>query len=195
MTDASSTSSLLPETWVAEHGDALYRYAYTRLRNVAAAEDVVQETFLGALKARDRYKEGMPVRAWLMGILKHKVVDHLRRSARTVQVSDEEAKTLLESPLMRWSGIPTLNTPRWRFSPRRVMEQKEFWQVFSGCMSKLQELQHTVFMLKEVDGQTTEEICKELDISANYVWVLIHRAREQLKRCLEANWTQTSQGD
>lgn len=190
-----SSSLLQPDTWVSEHGDALYRYAYTRLRNAAAAEDVVQETFLGALKARDRYKEGMPVRAWLMGILKHKVVDHLRRSARTIQMSDEEAKVLLESPLMRWSGIPTMSPPRWRFSPRRVLEQKEFWGVFTTCLGKLQELQHTAFVLKEVDGLTTEEICKELDISANYLWVLVHRAREQLKSCLEANWTRTSKGD
>jgi RNA polymerase sigma-70 factor (ECF subfamily) len=190
-----SSSLLQPDTWVSEHGDALYRYAYTRLRNAAAAEDVVQETFLGALKARDRYKEGMPVRAWLMGILKHKVVDHLRRSARTIQMSDEEAKVLLESPLMRWSGIPTMSPPRWRFSPRRVLEQKEFMDVFTSCLGKLQELQHTAFVLKEVDGLTTEEICKELDISANYLWVLVHRAREQLKSCLEANWTRTSKGD
>lgn len=190
-----SPSLLQPDTWVSEHGDALYRYAYTRLRNAAAAEDAVQETFLGALKARDRYKEGMPVRGWLMGILKHKVVDHIRRSARTIQMSDEEAKTLLESPLMRWSGIPTMSPPRWRFSPSRVLEQKEFWGVFTMCLGKLQELQHTAFVLKEVDGLTTEEICKELDISANYLWVLVHRAREQLKSCLEANWTRTSKGD
>lgn len=187
-----SEEQLNPEAWIAEHGDVLYRYAYTRLRNTAAAEDVVQETFLGALKARDRYKPGMPVRAWLMGILKHKVVDQLRRSARQVQLDDEEAKILLESPLMRYSGIPTMSPPRWRFSPRKALEQKEFMAVFQNCLGKLQELQHTAFVLKEVDGMETAEICKELDISANYVWVLVHRAREQLKTCLEANWTRDS---
>jgi RNA polymerase sigma-70 factor (ECF subfamily) len=185
-------AALDPETWVAEHGDVLFRYAYTRLRSKSAAEDVVQETFLGALKARDRYTPGLSVRAWLMGILKHKVVDQLRRSARQVQLTDEEAKTMLESPLMHWSGIPTMSPPRWRFSPRKALEQKEFWAVFQGCLGKLQDLQHTAFVLKEVDGLSTEEICKELDISANYLWVLIHRARGQLKKCLESNWTRTS---
>lgn len=186
------TDELNSERWVDDHGDVLFRYACTRLRDPAAAEDAVQETFLGAFKARNRFTPGQSVRGWLMGILKHKIVDHLRRSARQVQVSDEEAKTLLESPLMRWSGIPTMGPAPWKFSPRRAVEQREFWDVFKSCLGKLQELQHTAFVLKEVDGLSTEEVCKELDITANYLWVLLHRSREQLKKCLEANWTRTS---
>lgn len=178
-----------PESWIAEHGDALFGYAYTRLRNRAVAEDVVQETFLGALKSRDRFTPGLSVRAWLMGILKHKVVDHIRKSARQVEMSDEDAKKLIDSPLVRYSGIASLSPPQWQFSPRKVLDQKEFWGVFQSCLSKLQELQHAAFVMKEVDGLSTEEICKELDISANYLWVTIHRAREQLKACLNANWT------
>lgn len=184
-----SDGQLNPDTWVEEHGDALFRFALTRLRDRAAAEDAVQETLLGALKARDRYKPDLSVRGWLMGILKHKIIDHLRRSARQVQVDDEEARQLLESPLVRYSGIAALSPPRWRFSPRKALEQKEFWSVFQACLAKLQELQHTAFVLKEVDGLSTEEVCKELDITPNYLWVTIHRAREQLKACLNANWT------
>jgi len=189
MAMGENADRLNPETWVAEHGDALFGYAYTRLRNRAVAEDVVQETFLGAFKARDRFRAGMSVRAWLMGILKHKVVDHLRRSARQIEITDEEAKHILESPLVRYSGIATMSPPQWRFSPRKALDQKEFWGVFQTCLSNLQELQHAAFVMKEVDGLSTEEICKELDITANYLWVTIHRAREQLKACLNANWT------
>ena len=183
---------LNPDLWVAEHGDVMYRYAYTRLRDTSAAEDAVQETFLGALKSRDRYTPGLSVRAWLMGILKHKIVDHIRRSARQIQLADEDAKHLLDDPLVQHIGIPALNPPRWHFSPRRALEQKEFWGVFQACLGKLQELQHTAFVLKEVDGMTSSEVCKELDISPNYLWVLVHRAREQLKTCIQANWTRTS---
>lgn len=186
---------LNPETWVDEHGDLMYRYAYTRLRDPAAAEDAVQETFLGAMKAVERFKEGSSVRAWLMGILKHKLVDHMRRSARQVQISDDDARALLDSPLMRWSGIPTMTPPRWKFSPRRALEQKEFWDVFQACLGRLQELQHAAFVLKEVDGLTSDEVCKELDISANYLWVLVHRSRGQLKQCLEANWIREARDD
>lgn len=187
MTDTKS--ELNPDTWVDEHGDLMFRYAYTRLRSKTAAEDAVQETFLGAFKARERFTAGMSVRAWLMGILKHKIVDHIRRSAKNVEMSDDEAKKLLDSPLVRWSGIPTMNPPAWKFSPSGALEQKEFWVMFQSCLGKLQDLQHTAFVLKEVDGLETEEICKELDISPNYLWVLIHRSREQLKKCIEANWT------
>lgn len=189
---ADQQPELNPESWVDEHGDLLFRYAYTRLRNRTAAEDVVQETLLGAFKNKARFTPGMSVRAWLMGILKHKIIDQLRRSAKQVEMSDEDARALLDTPLVRYSGIPTMSSPRWHFSPNRALEQKEFWDVFQNCLSKLQDLQHTAFVLKEVDGLDTDEVCKELDISPNYLWVLIHRSREQLKKCLEANWTRTS---
>ena len=86
---APEDTAVDPETWVREHGDALFRYALGRLRDRAAAEDAVQETFLGALKARERYRPGTSLRGWLMGILKHKVVDHLRRSARQVELAHQ----------------------------------------------------------------------------------------------------------
>ena len=177
-----------PDQWVAQYGDFLYRYAYVRLRDKARAEDAVQETFLAAIKARERFKEGQSERAWLVGILRHKVIDTIRKSAREVSVEDTEAADFENSALFKVAGIPSVNQPRWKFSPRKALEQKEFWDVFSGCLTKLKNLMHSSFVLKELEGWTTEETCKELGINANHLWVLIHRARAQLKTCLEANW-------
>jgi DNA-directed RNA polymerase specialized sigma24 family protein len=71
-----------------------------------------------------------------------------------------------------------------------TVETKEFYQAFHGCSKKLKELQSTVFVMKYVDGLESEEICRELSLSSSNYWVLIHRAKVQLRACLEKNWMQ-----
>ena len=74
--------TLDPETWVDQHGDSLYRYALFRVREVQVAEDLVQETLLAALGAKDSFAERSAIRTWLFGILKHKNIDHIRKISR-----------------------------------------------------------------------------------------------------------------
>jgi RNA polymerase sigma-70 factor (ECF subfamily) len=112
-----------------------------------------------------------------------------------VPLHDEEGKDLTDSLLFRMAGIPTINPPRWQFNPRKVFEQKEFWDVFTGCLGRLNQRLHTAFVLKELEDLSTEEVCKELGITPNNLWVILHRAREQLKSCLEQNWLQRNQGN
>src|SRR5262249_60497286 len=71
-----------PETWVDRYGDGLYRYALLRLRAPDLAADVVQETFLEALRVRHTFARRSSERTWLIGILRHKIVDQLRRASR-----------------------------------------------------------------------------------------------------------------
>ncbi len=178
-----------PETWLEEHGDYLFQYAFVRLRNRAAAEDAVQEAFLAGIKAYDRYDGKTPVRYWLRGILHHKVVDYIRKASREVAVDDTEGQEILERFKYKAFGIPEQHPPAWKFDPKHAYEQKEFWDVFYGCMAKLKDAMGIAFTLRELEGLSTEEICKELNIKPNNLWVLLHRARTQLKSCLEANWT------
>jgi RNA polymerase sigma-70 factor (TIGR02943 family) len=187
-------TALDPARWVKEHGDYLFRFALSRLRNRAAAEDTVQETFLAALKARDRFNGLSSERAWLMGILKHKVVDHIRKAAREAPLDAGEDSSLTDRLLFKVSGVPTMHPPRWHFNPRKAFEQKEFWGVFTDCLGRLNARLHTAFVLKELEGLSTEAVCKELQVTANNLWVILHRAREQLKSCLEQNWIQINQG-
>ncbi len=183
-----AVSAMDPERWVEEHSDFLYRYAYTRLRDHSRAEDMVQETFLAAIKAAERFKEGMSERAWLMGILKHKVVDHIRKAVREVVVDQQEVIELEKSKLFQWVGVPTMRPEKWHVNPRRAFEQKEFWAVFQECLMGLKPREHAAFTLRELEDEDTDTICKELGITANHLWVVIHRARNQLKTCLEAKW-------
>ncbi len=184
-----------PERWVQEHGDVMFRYAYVRLKSHAVAEDIVQETFLAAMKAQERYQGRSSERSWLMGILRHKLIDYLRKSAREVKVEDvEEMEGLQDSLLFKGAGIPQWQPPKWHFNPRKVFEQKEFWDVFSSCLANLDQRMNIAFTLKELEGLSTEEVCKELGVEPTYLWVILYRARNALKKCLEKNWLKRNQG-
>jgi len=188
-------TDLNPETWVDEHGDYLYRYAYVRVGSKAVAEDLVQETFLAALKAKDRYDGRSPVRFWLLGILKHKVVDHYRKSSRETSMEEWKENDMEDSLMFKVFGLPEQRSGSWQFNPRKAFEQVEFWGVFSECLSKLRGPLQKAFVLRELEGQSTEGICKDLGVTANNLWVMLHRARAQLKTCLEQNWLRKNEGE
>lgn len=185
MTDGNKMD---PEVWVSEYGDYLYRYAYIRLGDKASAEDAVQETFLAAIKAADRFDGRAPVKYWLRGILRHKVVDHIRKHAREIKVEDFEKDEILGKFTFKAFGIPERRPDAWQFNPRKAYEQKEFWKVFYRCMDNMKGTMRQAFALKELEGVSTEEICKELGVEPNHLWVIQHRARNSLKVCLEKNW-------
>ena len=187
-TAPTEPARLNPEEWVDLYGDYLYRFALLRLKDPASAEDAVQETFLAAIQGLDRFDGRMDIKYWLKGILRHKIVDHIRRAVReqpTEEVNDPE---LLDSMLFKLSGIPTMNPEPWHFDPHRAFENNEFWAIFHDCMAKLNGKLQQAFTLKMLEGMPTEEVCKVLDVEPNNLWVIMHRARGQLKSCLEKNW-------
>jgi len=189
----AKTHEMNPETWLDEHGDYLFRYARTRLNNQATAEDVVQETFLAAMKAKERFDGRAPVRYWLLGILKHKIVDHIRKAVRETVVEDVEAPEIQNSAWYKAFGVPAEKPQPWHFNPRKAFEQKEFFGVLACCMAGLKGPPQRAFALRELEGRPTEEICKDLGITPNNLWVILHRARTQLKECLEEQWTKQHQ--
>ncbi|MGH8427894.1 MAG: sigma-70 family RNA polymerase sigma factor [Gammaproteobacteria bacterium] len=173
--------------WVETHGDALFGFAFARLRVRVEAEDAVQETFLAALGAQTRYQGESGERAWLFGILKHKIVDRLRTRGREIALeSDEQADALIAENFNR-SGHWRVMPQRWA-RPDEDAEREEFWKVLAGCLGRLPDTLETTFRLVELDGVATEEVCKVLGISATNVWVRLHRARLSLRECLERNW-------
>ena len=198
---AVESVSLDPVAWVDQHGDYLYRYAMFRLRDEAAAEDAVQETLLSALQAHSKFAGRGSERTWLVGILKHKIADHFRRLSREAPVGQDEGEWLEHTELFmregEWVGhwvsaaMPAeahLGPIEWHASPEELLEQHEFWEVFQECLSPLPARIASAFTLREVDGLTSEEICELLQIKTNNLWVMLHRARAHLRRCVELNW-------
>lgn len=181
------------EQWVDLYGDYLYRFALLRLRNPATAEDAVQETFLAAIKGLDRFDGRTDIKYWLRGILRNKIVDHIRKAVREDVVEDAEARELLDSLAFKLTGVPTMRPAPWQFDPSRAMEKNEFWVIFRSCLEQMRDPQRTAFTLKMLDDVSSEEICKILRVSANNFWVIMHRARNQLKTCLEKKWGGTNQ--
>ena len=186
---------LRPETWVDEHGDYLLGYACKRIRDRSTAEDILQETFLAAIRSKSSFDGRCNIRYWLLGILKHKIVDHIRKASREVSMEDTDMLETESSVYFKTYGVPMRKPARWYLNPRLVFEQNEFWEVFSSCVSKLKGPVQQAYTLRELEGMSTTEACKVLDIEPNYLWVLLHRARDQLKVCLKKNWIDKNKGN
>lgn len=178
-------SSLREEAagWLDEHGDALYRYAMARVGRRELAEDLVQDTFVAALQARGRYEGGSSVRTWLTSILKHKIIDHHRRVASATPAGGEPIPGEFFEADGTWKRPPS----SWK-TPDQALEDREFWEVFDGCLGRLPRALASVFRLREVEGLATEELRDRLAISESNLRVRLHRARLLLRECLERRW-------
>lgn len=188
MRDMTESSESI-EQWLELYGDSLFKFALARVRNVQMAEDLVQETFVAAIKARDSFEQRSQVKTWLTGILKHKIIDHLRRSAR--EQNYEDADTLfdeLRQESFDASGHWQIDVAQWS-NPDQALEREEFWAVMNRCLDELPEKMREIFLLREMEGLSAEEICKALQVSStNNVWVILSRLRMKLRQCLELRW-------
>jgi len=177
-----------PEEWLEKYGDYLLRYAIMRLRDVTAAEDVLQETFLAAMKGLERFDGRVEIKYWLRGILRNKIVDHIRKAVREQPYENLEEYQKPDETKMKLFGIPAQSPRPWEFEPHLAYEETEFWGIFRECVDKLKQPLQQAYMLKELEGMSTEEVCKVLEITPNNLWVIIHRARAHLKDCIESKW-------
>jgi RNA polymerase sigma-70 factor (ECF subfamily) len=175
------------ESWLNQHGDYLYRYALLRLRNEELSREMVQETLLAAWKARQGFRSESSVRTWLVGILKHKITDHIRKQIRERDIMNraeaDPTSTFFDSQ-GHWKDAPV----RWNTNPEELLNDQQFMKVLASCISRLSEQQQTVFSLRELNGEDTETICNACDISPTNMHVIMHRARLLLRKCLEQNW-------
>ena len=177
-----------PDTWVDRYGDYLYRFALARIKDPALAEDLVQETFLAALKGRKSFQRRSALKTWLTAILKHKIIDHLRRKNRIRTVEDIDAVGETVDGFFEKSGAWRIQPGNWDVNPGKILEQRQFIDTLYRCLSELPERLAKAFMLREMEGLSTEELCKSLQITATNSWVMLYRARAYLRRCLEINW-------
>lgn len=177
-----------PESWVDHYGDFLYRFALSRIKDPAVAEDLVQETFLAALRGRENFKGHSAGRTWLVAILKHKIVDYIRKKIREPSSDKIEVLTDQTDPDFNEQGEWQLRPSKWAVNPGRIYEQKEFLDVLYRCLAGVPERLAEAFMMREMDGLSTAEVCKALNITATNSWVMLYRARMSLRRCLEDSW-------
>ena len=149
----------------------------------------MQEALLAALAGEAGYAGRANLRTWLTGILKHKIIDTIRRQSRERPAADLRAEgddAEFDSLFDRrghWEEAPDA----WQ-QPEGALGQKQFLAALEACLRGLPERTARVFMMREHLGLDTSEICKELGITATHCWVLLHRARMALRLCLQTNW-------
>jgi RNA polymerase sigma-70 factor (ECF subfamily) len=175
------------------HRPYLMRYALAQLRDGVLAEEAVQEALVSALESIATFGGKSTLRTWLTSILRFKVIDLQRRAVserRHVELTD----FAVEGAEDGWLDELFDETGHWRVAPspwgnpEAAFEQARFWQVFQGCLDRLPAAAGRVFFKREIAGEETEAICKDEHITASNCWVILHRARLQLRGCLEANW-------
>ncbi len=180
-----SENYINPESWVDEHGDVLYTFALIRVREPALAEDIVQETFLAALTAQKKYQGRAAERTWLIGILKHKIIDFFRKSTKERSVGLHDNIETPETKMFDQNGNWTSGSTSLGANPSKTLEQKELVTIFQECLAKLPPKLAQIFVLHELDGLKGKEICELFSISQSNLWVMLYRARLQLRSHME----------
>ena len=183
----SKLSNLNPDLWVNNYADQLYSYTVMRINDTGLSEDIVQDTFLSAWKNRDYFKGEASEKNWLYAICKNKIIDHYRKASHQISSTSEfDISDTFFNEEEHWTveAGPT----DWGINDQHKIEKKEFYTILELCKNKLQQLQQSVFVLKFMEGQDSDAICKVLNITASNYWVLMHRAKLQLRSCLTKNW-------
>ena len=168
----------------------LMKFARLQLRNDAWAEDAVSETVLAALAKPQAFGNRSQLKTWLVGILKHKVVDAIRHHSREVsglQSSDDDDADPLDYIAFKADGHFVQEPADWG-NPEQELNSRQFFAVLEVCAGKLPANQGRLFLMREWLELSSEEICKELQLTPTNLYVLLHRARLRLRECLDVNW-------
>jgi RNA polymerase sigma-70 factor (ECF subfamily) len=180
-------STLNPNKWIDNYADYLFNYAVTRVNDSDLAKDLVQETFFAGLKSAKNFEGKATERTWLVSILKRKVINHYRK-INSNKGKSEVRMSFYEDGDNEGNWIEERAPQRWDNASEKYIENEELKTQLELCIAKLPEKYAMVFRMKTIQEFETDDICKELDITASNLWVIIHRARTQLRKCMEDNW-------
>jgi RNA polymerase sigma-70 factor (ECF subfamily) len=159
----------------------LYSWAYYKTGDKTLSEDLVQDTFLGAIKSQNNFKGDSEIKTWLFGILKNKIADHFRKSSNKIPSSN----IFFDGDTWNEKEIPA----SWNITEdQELLDDIAFKNTLSDCINKLPTMWNSVIRMKFIDDRKTEIICNENGISSNNYWQIIHRSKLQLRKCLELNW-------
>jgi len=182
----SATNAPDPRQWVGRYADYLYSYAVSRLDDEEQARDLVQETFLAALEKLADFRGASSERTWLTAILKYKIIEvYRKRNSGVLMVRVDQGPELefFEADNGHWKE---------EFAPRPFgieaadeMLRKELAAILQRCIQRLPALWRSIFSLKHFDDEATETICRDLKITPANFWVIIHRAKLNLRACLQ----------
>lgn len=178
---------LNPNLWIDKYADYLFNYSISRVNDTVIAEDLVQETFLSALKALKQFKGDSNERTWLTSILKRKIIDHYRKTNSAkgkAEVKMDNYKNATEEGKWLEENIEDTSYK----NSEMLFENEDLRMALLNCMEKLPKKHAELFKQKTILNMDTKTICKEHNITASNLWVIIHRSRMQLIECLNKEW-------
>ncbi|MBD0824144.1 MULTISPECIES: sigma-70 family RNA polymerase sigma factor [Aestuariibaculum] len=181
-----SNHKINPNKWIDLYSDYLYNYTISRVNDREVAQDLVQDTFFAGLKSMKNFKGESSERTWLISILKRKIIDYYRKINSNKGQAEVRMSFNTEEDEGDW--LEERVADPFDKTAEDAMENTELGDAIYNCLSKLPEKQAQVFRLKTIEGQDTEVICNELNITASNLWVIIHRARTAMAECLKENW-------
>ncbi len=184
----SEAANAVATNWVETHGDYLFNFAIGQVRDTNVAEDLVQETFLAALKSQDNFSGRSSERTWLVGILRHKIYDHLRKTCRERAVRVDPLPVREDGEAFDESMLWIHQIAAESISPSKRIELAEFREHLERAMGQLPPRIAQVFQLYAVEERPNHEVCAQLNISESNLWVMLHRARKLLRAELDGWW-------
>ncbi len=186
---SNSENSINPNLWLANYGDILYNYAYSRLSSSTVAEDMLQDTFVSALKSMENFRGDSSEKTWLFSILKRKIIDYYRKSStKNERPESSFSSPFKDSGFMEGHWNSNRRPTDWGSKTDGAVQQSEFQEIMEFCLSGLPEKWKSVFVLKVMEEIESDKVCKEIGCTSSNLWVILHRAKLQLRECIEKNW-------
>lgn len=175
-----------PSKWVEQYSNLMFQYLISRVNDEDVANDLIQETFLSALKAISGYRGDASEKNWLFSILKNKIIDYYRTKSSKDNLFSMPNLVEMDADYFDEEGhwIPDRAPKNWQFQ-ENLVERKEIRKIIQWCRDHLKEVQKSVFTLKYMEELESDEICKVLNITPSNYWILVHRARLQMRSCIE----------
>ena len=182
------------ESWVRLHTNSLYSWALFKTSNKETAEDLVQETFITAHQQLTKFRGESSPKTWLLAILNNKIRAYFRKKYTLIEVDMANATASRDAGIFdslfdkddRWKDSE--KPMSWQADEGHLLDDIEFNQVLTSCLGKLPEHWRSAVNLKYMEQKKGEVICQELDIAPTNFWQILHRAKLQLRKCLEISW-------
>jgi RNA polymerase sigma-70 factor (TIGR02943 family) len=185
MQKVTDTNSTITE-WVDLYSDKMYSWAFYNTGSKETSNDLVQETFFAAIQSYEKFEWKSNPKTWLFAILKNKINDYHRGNFRVTTIIDS---SIFENYFDENKDWQKDQRPKaWREEEGNILDNAEFQQTLQNCLQKLPGNWYSAIHLKFIDEKKREAICQELGISPTNFWQILHRAKLQLRKCLELNW-------
>lgn len=175
--------------WVELYASDMFNWAYHKVGNEEQAKDLVQDTFLAAAEKIESFRGDSNPKTWLISILNFKIIDVYRQKAKMPMSSNSGVSFFNEEG----SWLESKKPQSWDTDDTSLLDDPDFQIVLKKCMDALPEKWHACMKLKYLMSKSGKEICQDLDITATNLWQIMHRAKLNLRECINNNWYQIEQ--